>query len=409
MSRAPTRPRAALRAALLVALVAAVGCPSTPPAAVADVAHASATGLVDPRATAETRALFANLRALSRTNVLFGHQDDLAYGYTWIGEPGRSDVKETAGAHPAVYGWDVAGIEHGAPANIDRVDFARMRDWIRDGYRRGGVVTLSWHADNPVSGGNSWDTTRAVGAILPGGAKHALFRGWLDRVGAFALSLRGAGRDGRETLIPVVFRPYHEMTGSWFWWGGRHVTPAEYQALWRYTVRYVRDTLGVHNVLWSYAPNAAGDETAARYLEYYPGDEFVDVLGLDEYFWPPRDGQPRGDPSGALAGHLRHLVRLAESRGKVAALTETGYESIPDSTWWTGTLLPALRAEPGAAHVAWVLVWRNATRSAHHPRHFYAPHPGHPSVADFRRFRDEALVMFEDELPDLYRSSPTTR
>jgi mannan endo-1,4-beta-mannosidase len=64
--------------------------------------------LADPYATAETRALFVNLGRLSQDHVLFGHHDDLAYGVQWRDEPGRSDVLETAGAYPAVYGWDVA-------------------------------------------------------------------------------------------------------------------------------------------------------------------------------------------------------------------------------------------------------------------------------------------------------------
>ena len=393
--------RPATFAAALLAFVAA-GCAAAGTSGDATSTNAPvAATLVDQQATAETRALFANLRALAGTAVLFGHQDDLAYGYTWTGEDGRSDVKETAGAYPAVYGWDVARLERDAQANIDGVSFVRMRGWIQDAYARGGVITLSWHMDNPVSGGNSWDTTRAVGAVLPGGSRHLEFRRWLDRFATFAHSLRGPGRDGRAAPIPVIFRPYHEMTGNWFWWGGRNTTPDEYRALWRYTVSYVRDTLGVHNLLWAYSPNAAGDETAARYLEFYPGDAYVDVLGLDEYFWPPREGQ--GDPAAALASHLRHVVQLADARGKVAALTETGYESIPDSTWWTGTLLRAIDSDSLTRRIGWVLLWRNATQSTQHPRHFYAPYPGHASAADFRRFRESPLVRFEDEIPDLYR------
>jgi mannan endo-1,4-beta-mannosidase len=104
-----------------------------------------------------------------------------------------------------------------------------------------------------------------------------------------------------------------------------------------------------------------------------------------------------------LVRRLRDVAELAEARGKVAALTETGVEGVPDSTWWTGTLLGALRADPAARRIAWVMVWRNAPRTPQQPRHFYAPHPGHPSAADFRRFRDDPLIAFEDELEDMYR------
>ena len=57
-----------------------------------------------------------------------------------------------------------------------------MRGWIAEGYRRGGVITISWHLDNPLTGRNAWDTTSAVAAILPGGARHEQFKGSLDRL-----------------------------------------------------------------------------------------------------------------------------------------------------------------------------------------------------------------------------------
>ena len=71
----------------------------------------------------ETRALFHNLRQLARQHVLFGHQDALAYGYDWVAEPGRSDVRDVSGSYPAVYGWEVGGLETGAAKNLDGVDF----------------------------------------------------------------------------------------------------------------------------------------------------------------------------------------------------------------------------------------------------------------------------------------------
>ncbi|MFL5581279.1 MAG: glycoside hydrolase family 26 protein [Gemmatimonadaceae bacterium] len=390
-------------ARLAAALLAAGACAgrTDPTLAGASAAALAAADPMDSRATSETRALFHNLRALARTGVMFGHQDDLAYGVTWSAEPGRSDVKETAGSYPAVYGWDVSGLERESGANIDGVEFARLRAWILEGYRRGGVITVSWHMDNPVSGGNAWDTTRAVAAILPGGARHAEYRRWLDRFGAFARSLRGPGRTGDTTLVPVVFRPFHENSGGWFWWGRGRATPEEYRALWRYSVHYVRDTLGVHNLLWAYSPNGTGDSTRARVVETYPGDEYVDVIGLDQYFQPPRAGAP--DPAEALARLLRVTVEEAEARGKIPALTETGLETVPDSLWWTGTLRRAIAADPVGRRIAWALVWRNANRARERRLHFYAPYPGHPSAADFRRFRDDPLVLFEDELPDLYK------
>ncbi len=347
-------------------------------------------GPIDARATPETRALLANLKKLAPDHVLFGHQDDLAYGVSWWAEPGRSDVKEAAGAFPALYGWEIGDLEKDAARNLDSISFTDMRRWIGEGYRRGGAITISWHMNNPATGGNAWDTTRAIHTILPGGIHHDAFKGWLDRFAAFATSLQVDG-----TPIPVIFRPYHEHTGSWFWWGEGHVTPDEYARLWRFTVEYLRDVKGVHNLLWAYSTDFF--DTDEEYLAHYPGDAYVDVLGYDDY------GSLRADSGvAAMTDKLRSLVRMADARGKLAALTETGLEGVPDPTWWTGRLLPAIASDPEARRIAYVLVWRNAYARVK-PGHHYAPYAGHPSAADFAAFYRDPFVLFESELPPLYR------
>lgn len=352
--------------------------------------------LVDPAASPETRALFHSLRDLAPDAVLFGHQDAVAYGVTWEGEEGRADVRDVTGAYPAVYGWDVGHLELGAEANLDGVRFDDMARWILAAYARGGVNTVSWHMDNPVSGGSSWDTTAAVRAILPGGARHALYLTWLDRFADFAGGLRVGplARFGLGERVPILFRPFHEMTGSWFWWGGANTTPEDYVALWRFTVEYLRDERGLDNLLYVYSPDVF--ETEADYLAHYPGDDYVDVLGLDDYY-----DVGRADGTADLTRRLATLVTLAEARGKLAALTETGVEGVPRDDWWTGVLLRGIKADPVARRIAWVLAWRNAN-AARSPGHHYAPYPGHPSAPDFVRFYEDPFVLFGDELPPLY-------
>ena len=350
---------------------------------------------VDPDATRETRALLANLGELSTNHVLFGHQDDLAYGVHWKREKGRSDVKEVVGSYPAVYGWDIGDLEHGAAENLDGVNFEDMKGWIQEGYKRGGVITLSWHMDNPVSGGDSWDKTRAVYAILPGGEKHDLYLQWLNRFADFVKDLEvgafkwiGLGKD-----IPVIFRPFHEHTGSWFWWGDDHITAEEYISLWRFTVDYLREEKGLHNLLYAYSTDIFEGEE--EYFAHYPGDEYVDILGYDDY-------HSLRSEEGVLemTKRLRFLVEQAKSRGKVAALTETGSERIPMNTWWTQRLLSAIKNDSVSSHIAYALVWRNANER---PNHYYAPYPGHPSAPDFVEFYNDPFVLFEDKLPNLYR------
>ena len=95
---------------------------------------------------------------------------------------------------------------------------------------------------------------------------------------------------------------------------------------------------------------------------------------------------------------LKIVSEYAKKSGKLAAFTETGLESIPNATWWTGTLLKALQSNK--MQLAYVLVWRNDARS---PTHFYAPFPGHASVPDFIEFYNDDYILFENDLPDLYK------
>ncbi|PAP80865.1 beta-mannosidase [Rubrivirga sp. SAORIC476] len=353
--------------------------------------------LVDDRATPETRALFVNLQRIAPDHLLFGHQDALAYGVDWVREAGRSDVRDVAGDYPAVYGWELGDLELGADQNLDGVDFDDMQGWIREGHARGGVITLAWHMAHPATGGNTWDRTPGgVATVLPGAENHAQFLSWLDTFARFVDGLRDV--DGRP--IPVLFRPYHEHTGSWFWWGAEQTTVADYQALWRMTVEYLRDEKGLHNLLYVYSPDVF--ETEAEYLERYPGDAYVDVLGSDDYQALKTDSTVSD-----MTRRLGMVVRMAEARGKLAVLSETGLEGVPDDDWWTNRLLRAIEADPDARRVAYALVWRNATAAVREAQgesttHWFGPHPGGADADDFRRFAETDFVLLEGDLPDLY-------
>jgi len=253
--------------------------------------------LVDPDATDETKALYANLQAVGQEHVLFGHQDDLAYGVHWdrrsdslaqLAGDRRSDIRSVTGSFPAVYGWDVGtlGGEPDSPVNIDSISYDRMRRWIIEGYERGGVITISWHMNNPVTGSHSWDTTSAVSKLLPDSSHHEEYVAMLDRFARFADDLETGFWNwlGLGHHVPIIFRPFHEMSGSWFWWGGENATPEAYKRLWRFTVEYLRDEKDLHHLLYAYSPDRSSRE---GYLRYYPGDAYVDVLGYDDYHTLP--------------------------------------------------------------------------------------------------------------------------
>ncbi len=349
--------------------------------------------MVDKKATAETRALFMNLAKLSENQTLFGHQHATEYGHGWRGDEDRSDVKSVCGSHPAVIGVDISGFSGGNEERIQR-NVEALRKNVVDTYERGGVTTVSWHFSNPVSGGGFYwrDSVSlpAVSYLIPGGEAHEKYKEILQTVGNWANSLEAA--DG--TLAPVIFRPYHEFDGGWFWWGAPHCTVEEFVSLWRFTVSYLRDSLEVHNFLYGFSPDNKF-ENEADFLERYPGDQWVDLVGMDNYGDMGRD---QYDVERA-ARKLKIVSDYAIKAGKLAAFTETGLESIPDTTWWTKTLLPAMQMYD--AKLSYVLVWRNDTRS---PTHYYAPFPGQVSVPNFMEFYNDPYTLFEKDLEGIYRN-----
>jgi mannan endo-1,4-beta-mannosidase len=342
----------------------------------------------DPLASKETVALYNNLKRLVNKGIMFGHQDALAYGVNWKYQPGRSDVKELVGDYPAVYGWELGNLEYNYPHNLDSVPFDKMKEFIKEGYQRGGVITLSWHNDNPLNGQSAWDTTHGgVAAVLPGGMRHEMYQKWLDNVANFIGGLKGKNGEA----IPVLFRPYHELTGNWFWWCQNTNTPTEYKLLWRYTVDYLRNVREIHNVLYVY--NTAGDfNSREEFLEYYPGDDVVDMVSFDAY----QHGDPTKDSS-FLKGvdrRLGILTELAKEKAKIPALAETGYERIPYAQWWTNTLWPALRKHK----LSYVLAWRNHGLQPNGNWHYYVPKKNDTSSEDFKKFYQLEKTLFEKEV-----------
>ena len=86
-----------------------------------------------------------------------------------------------------------------------------------------------------------------MASVLPAGENYQLYNSWLDKLATFFTGLK----DESDTPIPFIFRPYHEHSGNFFWWGTPLATDEQYAALWRYTVEYLRSK-GLHNVLYAY-------------------------------------------------------------------------------------------------------------------------------------------------------------
>src|SRR6187401_2729122 len=132
---------------------------------------------IDKKATKETVNLYNNLKKLLNKGIMFGHQDDLAYGVGWKHEKNRSDVKDVTGDYPAVYGWELSHLEIDHAVNLDSVPFDKMKGFIREAYDRGGVITISWHLRNPLTGKTAWGPSPGtVASILPGGEKNEIYK-----------------------------------------------------------------------------------------------------------------------------------------------------------------------------------------------------------------------------------------
>jgi len=312
----------------------------------------------DKKATKETVALFRSLYELKNKGVIYGHQDDLMYGYNWWYEKDRSDTKENTGDYPGVAGFELGHLELGSERSLDSVSFSQITEQIKAYYKRGGVITISWHLNNPLtmqikdslssrSHGTAWDVSskEVVSSILPGGRNNELFNSWLERLATFFIGLK----DDKGLPIPFIFRPFHEHSGSFFWWGTNICTDQEYSALWRYTVGFLRDKKNIHNILYAY--NTDRVTSLEQYLKGYPGDDIIDMLSLDMY--------DRGEQfGGELDTALAFVTREAISRNKLTALSETG-ERRGMNNWWTTVLLPIVSKYP----VGYVLTWRDTYKS----------------------------------------------
>ncbi len=348
--------------------------------------------LTDNKVTTETNELYKNLQKLLTKGVMFGHQDDLAYGVNWKkSDNNRSDIHDVVKDYPAVFGWDIGQIEHRSKNNIDGVSFEEMKEHIKWVYDYGGINTIGWHVDNPVTLKHAWDNTAAAAAVLPGGDKNTLYKKWMDNAARYMKNLKGS--DGKQ--IPLIFRPYHELNGGWFWWGKDSTTTKQYIDLYRYTVNYFRNKKHLHNLIYVYNTNTF--QNATEFTERYPGNDVIDIVSFDNYEFAPVNSADSVIEKAKIKYQLQikngltTLDSVAKAHNKIPTFAETGFETVPDKTWWTDTLWPIIKDY----NISYVLVWRNhGWKSDENKFHYYAPYSGHPSSGDFIKFYDEPRTLF---------------
>jgi mannan endo-1,4-beta-mannosidase len=358
-----------------------------------------ATYMVDGNATKETTALFYNLKRLAITKTAIGQQD--AFNGFYQDNGGDSDIKKNTGFDPAILGSDFIFI-------TDKNNNNQADNWfyqqeqktisaVKSAYAKGIINTFSWHLREPnkeetfyAADMTADQKASAFKSILPGGTNHEWYKKKLDKIASVVLNLKGSNGE----LIPIIFRPFHEFDGSWFWWGTNFCTPDEYKTAYQFTVDYLKNTKGVHNILYAFSPDNSYT-TEANYLSRYPGDKYVDILGMDNY----GDFDNQGATGAAKANSkLKIISDLAKTKVKITALTETGFRvtssNAPIANWFSTYLYDALTSNN--IEVSFVMFWNNNTDG------YYVPNGSVSNASDFKTYSLKTKSALLNSLPKMY-------
>lgn len=279
--------------------------------------------LADSKADASAVALYQYLKAVGESNgALYGHMEDTVLK-AGASDLSISDTKDLTGSLAAINGFDCGGLFSGFAAKYNQRhpgenqlpktvegDIKAAALLSNEAIKEGAIMTISCHMPNfasaqekDLSAPKSYDrydysiadsynlNGDCMNQILPGGKFNPQFTAFLDLIAEYAQQVDG----------PILFRPFHENTGSWFWWGKAFCDAETYKSVFRYTVEYLRDEKGVHNLLYVYGPGSEA-ATLAEYGERYPGDAFVDMVGFDTY-----DDKASSDQNYMFMGTLRLL------------------------------------------------------------------------------------------------------
>lgn len=263
------------------------------------------SSLVNRNATANTKKLYSFLKDSYGKYVITGQQCDGG-----INGNEFKAIKNLTGDYPALLGLDLmdytpSRTAFGASSSAveKAIEFAN----------KGGIVTLCWHWNAPTeylnSTANSSDGwwggfyTKSskfdIAKVMNG--QDAKGKELLDRdIKEIAKQLKRLEKAG----VPVIWRPLHEASGGWFWWGAKGSDA--YKKLWKYLYNELTNTYGCNNLIWVYNGQSA---------DWYPGDEYVDIVGEDIY-----PGNHVYDPQ---VSRFKQAISYG-SKTKITALTENG-------------------------------------------------------------------------------------
>lgn len=262
---------------------------------------------VNPNATPEARALLKSICAVSGKFILSGQ-----HNFPNHLSQHSDRISEGVGRYPMIWGSDFGFTGGDDKDSIDGRD--AMIEEAKKQHAAGSIITLMWHAvrpieDEPVQPGAGWKGSvqarlsddQWAALTTPGTELNRRWLAQLDNVAKYLKRLQDA-------RIPVLWRPYHENNGTWFWWGGRK-GPGGFQAFYKMTFDRLVNLHRLDNLVWVWNANAPNGKNAFAYYEFFPGVEYVDILATDIY----------GE---YLQSHYDSLVELAA--GKPVALGEIG-------------------------------------------------------------------------------------
>lgn len=242
-------------------------------------------------------------------------------------------VYNQTGKWPAMAGFDF--IDH-TNANQSWVKYSAPLTLGRDWWNNNGLVTLMWHWRDPLNKSGAFytkDTNFDVSKIYDTNSSE--YKAMMADIDVIADYLK----QFRDAKIPVLWRPLHEASGRWFWWGAKGAEPCK--ALWKIMFNRLVTFHGLNNLIWVWTSDAASDA-----VNWYPGDEYVDMIGMDIY--------PGENQHGSQYISFNKVKEFSKGR-KMLTLSECG--SVPD---------PALMKEYGDMW-SWFMPWNGTyTRDDKH-------------------------------------------
>lgn len=286
---------------------------------------------INPSADSSARKLLVYLGSQFGKTILSGQQD-----LTWQDSVDMAErVYRITGKYPAVMGYDLMNYHRG---DIDGGSGLQQVEEAVDWWNRGGIVTFCWHWRDPSRKTGAFYTRETDFRInLSDSLVRSQLVADIDRVAGDLKRLQEAG-------VPVLWRPLHEASGEWFWWGASG--PQAYIDLWRLMVDRMANHHGLNNLIWVYN---------AQNPDWYPGDDYVDIVGEDVY------AEVRGDTLPDYGSQIARFqgAERTPAQSKIVALTETGIIPHPDSAFADG------------ATWSWFCVWNDGPDLAN-PRNFFS-------------------------------------